>query len=908
MRRYSEGVLVKRSFISAKHHEKRSGAEGGYVKSLLGQVLPVLSLLSLLFFACFPATPVHGVVKIDSELRKLMSEDESTGYIIHFKSKLSLKKAYAMEWKARGRFVADTLRDTANESQAGVKAYLKDRNALYKSFWVGNMIVVEASDLATLNGLEDFPEIDRIARRPRIVLHEPVEIFPATQNSSIAPNLSHVRVDQVWTTLGIKGSGVTVANIDTGVRYTHQALVNQYRGNSGGAYNHNYNWWDPYGDHPAEPGDDLGHGSHTMGVMVGSDGGSNQTGMAPEARWIACRACSTSSCSDTALFECGQWVIAPWDLNKSSPDPDLRPQVVNNSWSDCSRSYEDFFQDVIDAWHAAGIYPVFSAGNAGNCGYPEPPGCGTIGGPGRLANVTAVGATGTSDGQYASFSNWGPTDTPDTVNPGGYPYVKPQVVAPGASIVSSYNSGDGGYVSMSGTSMAAPHVAGLVALMLNACPSLSQMYGKAETLIQRTAVPIPYASNCGGEGPGNVPNNATGWGEIDALAAVRSAAESCTCGAVTGTVRDARTKNAIEGAKVTGAAGTTTDASGRFTLDYLPPGSQNLNASRQGYYDRTITMTIAKNATTTVDISLEPKAMTTLTGKVTDGSGAKWPLYGTVAATSNDETVRAFTNAATGAYTMKLYKDTAYALRVSSTGYTTAETTFTTTGKFSPRNFSLMVGPDCSAQGYALSGGACAVRSGGLVTGLTRDANTKSLVPGIVVNSIFGTGTSDSSGRYVFFSPAGNSPFVGNPSALSNYGSLTRWVTVTAGKIVTSNFDLPAPVLKGPKSVSVTLAQGSTKKATVKLQNAGGVSTPFTLTSTEAAWLGISPASGVLEAKKTQSVTLSFDAAGMSAGVHSALINVSGVTPYDPLSIPVTMKVTAAKKGGTWDETNYGDE
>ncbi len=880
------------------------------MKSLLGQVLPVLSLLSLLFFACFPATPVHGVVKIDSELRKLMSEDESTGYIIHFKSKLSLKKAYAMEWKARGRFVADTLRDTANESQAGVKAYLKDRNALYKSFWVGNMIVVEASDLATLNGLEDFPEIDRIARRPRIVLHKPVETGAASHEvTGVEPNLSHVRADQVWTTLGIKGSGVTVANIDTGVRYTHQALVNQYRGNSGGVYDHNYNWWDATGSYPTSPDDENGHGTHTMGIMVGDDGGSRRIGMAPEAKWIACRGCTADSCIDEAVLECAQWMVAPWDLSKSSPNPALRPQVVNNSWGDCSQSYDGWFQAVVDAWHAAGIYPVFSGGNASDCGYSRwvPP-CGTVGNPGRYGNVTAVGPTDKSSDGVSYTATRGPTDSADTINPGGYPYLKPQVMAPGISIVSSYNTGDDGYQWITGASTAAPHVAGLVALILSGCPSLSESYGEVETAIQNSAVPISWSSSCGNEGPDAVPNNVTGWGRIDALAALTLTSGICTTGIVGGTVRDARTQKPIEGANVTGAGAAVTNASGQFTLKPVSEGSWTVRASAHGYYDQSATARVTRSVTTTVDISLVPKGMTTLTGKVTDGSGAKWPLYATLAATNNNVTVGASTNASTGAYTMKVYRDTDYAFKVSSPGYAAAEATLTTTGKFSPRNFSLMVGPDCSAQGYTLSGGECSVRSGGLVTGLTRDGNTKSPLPGMVVSSLSGSATSDSGGRYIVFSPAGKNSFTANPSALSNYGSLTRRVTAAAGKTVSSDFDLPAPVLKGPKSVSVTLAQGSTKKTTVKLQNAGGVSTPFTLTSTEAAWLGISPVSDTLGAKKSESVALAFDAAGLSTGTYNAVITVSGATPYDSSSIFVTMKVTAGKKGGISGESDNEGE
>ena len=113
-------------------------------------------------------------------------------------------------------------------------------------------------------------------------------------------------------------TGMVVASIDTGVRYTHNALVNQYRGNlGGGSFSHDYNWLDADafdGDSPT-PFDDHGHGSHTVGTMVGDDGGANQIGMAPGAEWIACDACDTTyGCSGAALLTCAQWIAAPYPI------------------------------------------------------------------------------------------------------------------------------------------------------------------------------------------------------------------------------------------------------------------------------------------------------------------------------------------------------------------------------------------------------------------------------------------------------------------------------------------------------------------------------------------------------------------------------------------------------------------
>lgn len=225
--------------------------------------------------------------------------------------------------------------------------------------------------------------------------------------------------------------------------------------------------------------------------MVGDDGGGNQIGMAPGASWIACRGCDSSSCGGVELYTCGQFMAAPWNLTETNPNPNLRPHMVNNSWGDCNQTYDPWYQGVIDNWQAAGIYPVFANGNAGNCNYPSPPGLNTVVNPARYGKVTGVGSTGKNDGQYASHSAWGPTDNPDPVNPNGYPTIKPQVVAPGVSIRSSVNGSDSAYGFMSGTSMSAPHVAGLVALMWQAAPWLQGDYAATETIMQATANPIP---------------------------------------------------------------------------------------------------------------------------------------------------------------------------------------------------------------------------------------------------------------------------------------------------------------------------------------------------------------------------------------------------------------------------------
>jgi uncharacterized repeat protein (TIGR01451 family) len=413
--------------------------------------------------------------------------------------------------------------------------------------------------------------------------------------------------------------------------------VNQYRGNlGGGVFEHNYNWWDPYSTYTS-PNDGNGHGTHTMGTMVGDDGAANQIGMAPEAEWIACRGCSTSSCTDTALLSCAQFVAAPWDLSGQNSDPDKRPQVVNNSWGDCGQSYDNWYQGVVDNWHAFGVYPVFSNGNNTNCGYSAPPGLNTVGNPARYGNVTGVGSTGQSNGAYANHSNWGPTDNPDTINPNGYPSLKPQVLAPGVGIRSSVIASDTAYASYTGTSMSAPHVAGLLALVWQAAPCLVGDYAATETLLEMTAVPIPYAS--GGSpppGPGNVPNYATGWGEIDALAAVNAALGVCGDAFIEGVVTSAATSNPIAGATVTVDDGVdtrtvTTAADGSYSLAVFA-GTYDITVTAFGYLAGTATVEVETGETVVQNFALAMAPSYTITGYVFD-SLTDWPLYSRISVT-----------------------------------------------------------------------------------------------------------------------------------------------------------------------------------------------------------------------------------------------------------------------------------
>jgi subtilisin family serine protease len=211
--------------------------------------------------------------------------------------------------------------------------------------------------------------------------------------------------------------------------------------------------------------------------------------------------------------ECFQWFLAPTDGGGQNPDPSKAPHVINNSWG-CPP--EEGCVDplvlnaAVEAAKAAGIVVVVSAGNAG-------PDCSTVNDPPAIyASSFSVGATDDLDG-IAGFSSRGPVTVDGSVR------FKPDVSAPGVNIRSSTNTGNKSYGYGSGTSMAGPHVAGLVALVLSARPDLAGQVDRVEEIIRASCVPLTTAEGCGGDSDQDVPNHTFGRGRIDALAAVTRA-------------------------------------------------------------------------------------------------------------------------------------------------------------------------------------------------------------------------------------------------------------------------------------------------------------------------------------------------------------------------------------------------
>ena len=689
-------------------------------KSLPKTLTVLLVLAMLLSFVPANVTAQAAVppqlVTVDQSVQDEMQKTGSASYWVKFENSVDLTPAYSMNWQDRGWFVYNTLKEQADRTQAQAILMLESSGTTYESFWINNSILVSQSNNQVLSSLLSLPNVTDISARKDYILYEP-EDLPTDENSPKAaePGLGQVEAPAAWD-LGYTGEGLVIANIDTGVRYSHDALVNSYRGNNGdGTFTHDYNWLNPEDHSDDVPRDGHSHGTHTMGTMVGDDGGSNQIGIAPGAEWFACAGCPDGSCPDSALLTCGEFMTAPTTTDGTNPNPNMRPNAVNNSWGDCGQSYNDWYEEVITAWLASGIYPVFSNGNNSNCSYPSNPPLNTVGNPARTGKVTGVGSSNTTGGTYAVHSNKGPTDNLDTINPtDGFDMLKPQVVAPGSSIRSSLNNGDSSYGTKGGTSMSAPHVTGQIALIMQAAPCLIGNYAVVENLIESTSTPIIFDDGSDLT-PSNYPNFATGWGEINALAAVQAASAMCASSTISGTVKDAD-GNGIPNAKLqfVGTKGFTdqtiyTNDQGEYST-LIGTDIFKLTVTAYGYYTYTETNIIIEDEDTiTKDIVLTNLPTSTISGVVTDGgmtgSTAKhgYPLYAKVSFSSAGETIEVLTDPFTGEYSVDIFQSTSYSLSVEAltTEYLMVFDTITTTQDALTYNAALKVPAlACPTAGY----------------------------------------------------------------------------------------------------------------------------------------------------------------------------------------------------------------
>jgi subtilisin family serine protease len=447
------------------------------------------------------------------------------------------------DYKQRRRALVQALRTRADSQQLSLRIWLESRGIAYRAFWIANMVqaTLSADDI---DALAARSEVARLETNPSIAAKlpqaEPASAMRVRPDAieAVEWGVTKIRAPDVWAA-GITGQGVVIGGEDTGYRWAHPALQPHYRGWNGTTADHNYNWHDAIhvansscaANSPA-PCDDNGHGTHTAGTFAGSDGGSNQIGVAPGAKWIGCRNMNAGNGTPAMYIECMQWMMAPTDLAGNNPDPDLAPDVISNSWGcpvseGCTVGNE--LAQAVSNITAGGILFVAAAGNDG-------PQCSTIhDAPATYASAFTIGATDIND-RLASYSSRGPLNLGPLTAAGA---IKVDISAPGSSVRSAYSAT--GYSTLSGTSMATPHVAGAAALVMSAAPWLKGQPAKVMQLLRQTAQRTGISNTssqtnqaCGRLTAATWPNPMIGWGRLDAYAAYQAAVQTLPTRAVGG--------------------------------------------------------------------------------------------------------------------------------------------------------------------------------------------------------------------------------------------------------------------------------------------------------------------------------------------------------------------------------------
>lgn len=414
------------------------------------------------------------------------------------------------DYDARRAFVYKTLTDHAAQTQANVRASLERFGIHYTPYYLVNAVQADA-DYWLVWLLTRGEQVDRILPAPvmRPLPAKPEMARGEDTNAPTSPewNLTMIGADRVWKDFNVRGQGIVVGQSDSGADGTHPELSAQYRGRDG---KNDYNWLDPWFQ-TASPSDIGGHGTHTLGSILGKN-----VGVAPDAEWIGCVNLARNLANPGLYLNCMQFLLAPFPQNGDAlrdGDATRGAMVLNNSWGcpEIEGCDPNALLPAVRALRDAGVFVVASAGNDG-------PGCSSIQDPIALYDdVFSVGAVN-SGKRIADFSSRGP------VIADGSGRTKPDIAAPGVNVYSALPGGT--YGSNSGTSMAGPHVAGVVALLWSANPKLIGDIDATEEILRATAQPREFTRDgdaivCGD--PTATPNDFVGYGIVDAYAAVKRA-------------------------------------------------------------------------------------------------------------------------------------------------------------------------------------------------------------------------------------------------------------------------------------------------------------------------------------------------------------------------------------------------
>lgn len=495
--------------------------------------MKVCTLLLTLSITCIFSAAVSAQ-KISTDLLLLYKHQDVADCMVVMTDQLDLYgQTDGLTKDQKAAFVSSRLASHAQTSQSDIIRYFASEAIDHQTFSIFNGMQAYLTHAQAMHIVAHFDV-------QMITYNEPSQIQELGRPSDLDRRMDaewgimQIGADSVWQ-LGYEGDGVVVGGQDTGYDWDNSLIKSRYRGYDNDIIDHNYNWHDaidtlnalnndslnstsavnPCGFLSSEPCDDHGHGSHTMGTMVGQDS-ANQIGVAPAASWIGCRNMDRGWGKPSTYTECFEWFLAPTDLEGQNPDPSKAPHVIANSWGcppseGCNESNWAFMETVVNNLSAAGTLVVVSAGNSGG------EGCGSVSSPAAIfENSFTVGASDINDAK-GGFSSIGPVTVDSSYR------LKPDVVAPGVQVRSIYLNEQ--FRTWNGTSMAGPHVAGAVALIINANPALAGQVDVIKDILRSTAVPLIDSTKCEGIDALSIPNFYYGHGRIDALAAVNRAIE-----------------------------------------------------------------------------------------------------------------------------------------------------------------------------------------------------------------------------------------------------------------------------------------------------------------------------------------------------------------------------------------------